>query len=129
MSLKTIILVSAILITLNINIALSHHGFAAYSQSSITLKGTVSNFRFVNPHVQVYFDVLNEGGQIEKWQGELTAPNRLARGGMTKNTFQVGDVIILTGNIPNNGALSLKIRSITRETGEVIPIDYILEDL
>ena len=129
MSLKSIILFSAILITLNINIASSHHGFAAYTQNLITLKGSVSNFRFVNPHVQIYFDVLNEDNQVEKWQGELTAPNRLSRGGMTKNTFQVGDVIILTGRIPNNGALSLKISTITRETGEVIPTDYILEDL
>ncbi|OUU80798.1 MAG: hypothetical protein CBC38_00465 [Gammaproteobacteria bacterium TMED78] len=111
------------------NIALSHHGFAAYSQENITLTGIVTNFRFVNPHVQVYFDVINNDGAIDSWQGELTAPNKLSRGGWSKNTLLNGEVLNITGAIPRNGARSMRIRAISRENGESVNIGEILEDL
>ena len=40
--------------------ALAHHGNAAYDlDNPITLKGTVTEFVWSNPHVQIYFDVKN----------------------------------------------------------------------
>jgi hypothetical protein len=67
--------------------ASAHHGTAAYDTSKVvTVKGTMMEFRFINPHVQLYFDVKNDKGEIEKWQAELTAPNKLARAGWDKNT-------------------------------------------
>ena len=71
--------------------AFAHHGRASYSEEIVTLEATVTDFRFINPHVQIYFDVTNEAGEVEHWQGELTAPNRLARAGWTKSTFVAGD--------------------------------------
>ena len=58
----------------------AHHGTAAYDTKNIlTVKGTMTEFRFINPHVQLYFDVKNDKGEVEKWQAELTAPNKLSR--------------------------------------------------
>ena len=102
--------------------AWGHHGRASYSNDIITLDATVTDFRFVNPHVQVYFDVTNEAGEIEHWQGELTAPNRLARGGWTKTTFQPGDKIQITGYAARNDGKSVAIREILLENGEPIPM-------
>ena len=51
----------------------------------VTLKGTVTDFRFMNPHSLVFFDLKNDKGEVEHWQGELTAPNKLARAGWTKH--------------------------------------------
>ena len=43
-------------------LAIAHHGLAAFDQTTkITLKGTVTAFRFVNPHAVVEFD--GEGRQ------------------------------------------------------------------
>jgi Family of unknown function (DUF6152) len=41
----------------------AHHGTAAYDmKDTVTVKGTVTDFEFVNPHCRVYFDVKNDKG-------------------------------------------------------------------
>ena len=70
----------------------AHHGTTAYEMKDVvTVKGTVTDFEFVNPHHQVYFDVKNEKRETEQWQGELTAPTKLARG-WTKPTLKSGEL-------------------------------------
>ena len=107
--------------------ALAHHGRAVYSTDVITLEATVTEFRFVNPHVQVYFDITTEAGEIEHWQGELTAPNKLARGGWTKNTLQPGDQIGITGRAGRNDGHSVAINEIIMPDGEAIPLWEVLD--
>ena len=107
--------------------ALAHHGRAVYSTDVITLEATVTEFRFVNPHVQVYFDITTEAGEIEHWQGELTAPNKLARGGWTKNTLQPGDQIRITGRAARNDGHSVAINEIIMPDGEAIPLWEVLD--
>ena len=103
-------------------IAIAHHGFASYSQETITLDATITEFRFVNPHVQIYFDITNEAGEIEHWQGELTAPNKLARAGWTKNILRPGDQIQITGRAARNDGHSVAIRGLTMPNGESMPV-------
>ena len=107
--------------------ALAHHGRAVYSTDVITLEATVTEFRFVNPHVQVYFDITTEAGEIEHWQGELTAPNKLARGGWSKNTLQPGDQIRITGRAARNDGHSVAINEIIMPDGEAIPLWEVLD--
>lgn len=107
--------------------ALAHHGRAVYSTDVITLEATVTEFRFVNPHVQVYFDITTEAGEIEHWQGELTAPNKLARGGWMKNTLQAGDQIRITGRAARNDGHSVAINEIIMPDGEAIPLWEVLD--
>jgi len=107
--------------------ALAHHGRAVYSNDIITLQATVTEFRFVNPHVQIYFDVTNEAGEIEQWQGELTAPNRLARAGWTKNSFGPGDQIQISGRAARNNGHSVAINDIVLPSGESIPLRELLD--
>ena len=107
--------------------ALSHHGRASYSRDVVTLQATVTEFRFVNPHVQIYFDITNEAGETEHWQGELTAPNKLARGGWTKNTLQPGDEIRITGRAARNEGRSVAINEIVMPNGESIPLWEVLD--
>ena len=41
----------------------AHHGNAAYDETHpITLKGTVTEFEWANPHAQIYFDVKDQKG-------------------------------------------------------------------
>ena len=81
----------------------AHHGTAAYDTKNIvTVKATMTDFRFINPHVQLYFDVKNEKGEAERWQAELTAPNKLARAGWDKYTLKPGDAITASGYVGKN---------------------------
>ncbi len=101
----------------------AHHGTAAFDTSkSVKVKGTVTDFQFVNPHVQVYFECKNEKGETEKWQGELTAPNKLIRAGWSKNTLKPGDTITVSGYAAASGAHTIWIRELIGPTGESLPL-------
>jgi len=101
----------------------AHHGTAAYdTKNPVTVKGTITEFNFVNPHVQLYFDIKNDKGEVEHWQGELTAPNKLARAGWTKRTLKPGDQITVTGSAGKNGGHSIWINKLIGPTGESLPL-------
>jgi hypothetical protein len=121
------LLLSTTLATLWAAPTMAHHGGIAYTDELITLAATVTGFRFVNPHVQIYFDVTNDAGEVEHWQAELTAPNRLARGGWTKNTLQPGFEIQITGRSARNGGKSVAIREIIMPDGNQIPLREVLD--
>ena len=103
--------------------ALAHHGTAAYDTKTIvTVKGTMTDFRFFNPHVQLYFDVKNEKGEIEKWQAELTAPNKLTRAGWTKHSLNPGDTITASGYVAKNDSHTMWINKLIGPDGEQLPL-------
>ena len=108
-----------ILLTLS-GTAFAHHGSAAYDMSkTVTVTGTVKDFQFVNPHVLIAMDVKDSSGKVEKWQGELTSPNHLARAGWTKSTLKPGDEVTLTGGPAKSGSPTMWIRKITKDGQEV----------
>jgi hypothetical protein len=97
----------------------AHHGSAAYEmRSSVSVKGAVTDFKFVNPHVLVYVDAKNAQGEVEKWQAELTSPNRLARAGWNLHTLKLGDEITLVGAPAKSGVHSLWITKILGTDGK-----------
>ena len=73
----------------------AHHGEANYDTTKIvSIKGTVTIFQFINPHVLIFLDVKNDKNEIENWTGEARSPGMLARlGGWDKSTIKSGDVI------------------------------------
>ncbi|HEY5623584.1 MAG TPA: DUF6152 family protein [Gammaproteobacteria bacterium] len=122
-----ILAASAIAVSLAATTASAHHGYAAYSNEVVTVTGVMTEFRFVNPHVQLYFDVKNEDGVPETWSGTITAPNKLARGGWTKNTLQPGDEVQIRGEVARNGGHSIRVREIILlATGERLSLREIL---
>jgi hypothetical protein len=86
----------------------AHHGTAAYDLSqTYTVKGKVVKFDFVNPHVQVYFEVTDDKGNVAKWQAELTSPNHLIRAGWANDSLKPGDEVTITGYRTKNGTNSI----------------------
>ena len=103
--------------------AFAHHGAAAYDMGkAVTVKGTVSDFQFINPHVLITIDVKGDDGVVQKWQGELTSPNHLARAGWTKSTIKIGDTITLMGAGAKSGSSTIWIRKIVGSNGEEIKL-------
>jgi hypothetical protein len=84
--------------------------------------GTVTDFRFINPHSLVFFDVKNDKGEVEHWQGELTAPNKLARAGWTKYSLNPGDQVTITGAMGKNNAHALAIRKLIGPDGQAMQL-------
>jgi hypothetical protein len=90
----------------------AHHGTAAYDLSkTVTVKGKVTKFNFINPHVQVFFDVTGEKG-VEQYQAELTSPNHLVRTGWNRDTLKPGDDVTITGYRTKDGTNSIWIAKI-----------------
>lgn len=101
----------------------AHHGTASYdTKNVVTVKATMTDFRFINPHVQLFFDVKNEKGESENWQGELTAPNKLSRAGWTKHTLKPGDSVTVSGYIAKDGAHSIWIQKLIGPDGQSLPL-------
>jgi hypothetical protein len=74
----------------------AHHGNAAYDDKDpITIKGTVTDFLWVNPHVQVFVDVKNDQGEIVHWGCETVSPSKLFRSGWTRDSLKAGDQVTI----------------------------------
>ncbi len=87
-----------------------HHGTAIVYDltQSITISGTVIDFRFVNPHTLIYLDVRGEDGKVVSWLGGLSSHTSLSRSeGWTKETLKPGDEISVTGAPARDGAPSV----------------------
>ena len=102
---------------------LAHHGEANYDTTKVvSVKGTVTDFQFINPHVQIALDVKNDKGEIEKWAGEARSPSMLGRiGGWDKNTIKIGDVITASGHRTRNGTNFLRLLKIVLPDGREMP--------
>ena len=98
---------------------LAHHGAAGQDMTKLTtVKGTVTDFQFINPHVLLYLDVKDESGKVEKWVGELNGPNEMTRQHMNKNTLKPGDEITVVGNRSKNGSNFLRVHSFVTPSGK-----------
>ena len=85
--------------------AMAHHGVAGYDMTkTITLHGTVSKFDWSNPHVVVYVDAKNEGGEMQHWTIEFASPVHMVRAGWSKSSMKAGDDITIDTHPSRNGA-------------------------
>ena len=102
---------------------LAHHGETNYDTDKlVSVKATVTNFEFINPHVQIYLEAKNDKGEIEKWTCEARSPAMLVRnGGWDKNTLKPGDVITATGFRAKNGTNILRLKKIVLADGTELP--------
>jgi hypothetical protein len=76
----------------------AHHGTAASFDNThrLTVKATVTQFVWANPHCQLYLDVKNDKGEVVNWGIELLSPGNLVKTGWTKNTFKPGDELLVS---------------------------------
>lgn len=103
-------------------LAFAHHGTANYDTAkTVTVKGVVTGFNFVNPHVEIFWDAKDEAGVAQKWQGELTSPNRLTRAGWSKSSIKPGDAITIAGYPTKSGSHEIWIQKVVLASGEELP--------
>jgi Family of unknown function (DUF6152) len=94
----------------------AHHGNAAYdTEKTITLKGTVTQWFWANPHCVLEFDVKDDNGQIVHWGAETENPTTMSHQGWAKTSFKPGDEVTVTMITVKNG------KPIGRITEVVLP--------
>ena len=84
--------------------AVAHHSTAAFDTSQVVkIEGTITQFRWINPHASIKID---GGAGHGLWTIEMTAPNVLINDGWTRDALQVGDKVTIYAN-PLRNAVTL----------------------
>ena len=74
----------------------AHHGNSAYDETArVSIKGTVTEFIWTNPHSQIYLDVKDSSGKVVNWGVETNSPGILTRAGWTRHSLKAGDQITI----------------------------------
>lgn len=81
-----------------ISIPLSaHHGNSAFDNTkTLTLKGTVTEWVWANPHCWLKFDATDDKGNVVHWVAETSNPPDMVNRGWARSSFKPGDEITVT---------------------------------
>jgi hypothetical protein len=71
----------------------AHHSWPVSYDKLVTVKGTVVEFTWQNPHPMMTLEVQGTDGSKEKWLIGGPAINRMEANGWTKTTVKPGDTI------------------------------------
>lgn len=100
-------------------VALSaHHSWPVNMSQLVTVKGTVMDFAWENPHPMITLEVKSDGGTVEKWLVGGPAINRMEANGWTKTTVKPGDVITGTGYQFSDGQKIIRLERIVFADGK-----------
>ncbi len=116
-------LVTTVLVTLAVIVlpASAHHSFANFDDTKqVTLKGTVGEFQWTNPHAWLELEVASADGKTEKWSVEMLSPNVLGRMGWKRNSLKGGDEVTVVIHPLRTGAKGGNMVSIQDKNG--VPI-------
>ncbi len=82
----------------------AHHGSAAFENGkTVTLKGTVTSWTYMNPHCLLTFEVKGDDGKVVQWIVETQAPGIMYPAGYRKDSFKAGDAVTVVANPVKNG--------------------------
>jgi len=99
----------------------AHHAFAAEFDEKKPVKfldATVTKVELINPHSWIHVDVKQPDGTVENWAIEAGSPNILMRRGITKNTLNKGDKIVIDGYQSKDGSKRANGRDLTLPNGQ-----------
>lgn len=99
---------TAAAVALGVLPALAHHSTAAFdSETVVKIEGTITQFRWINPHASIKIDGDASGDYPDGlWTVEMTAPNVLINQGWKRNSVQPGDKVTMFVN-PLRNAITL----------------------
>jgi hypothetical protein len=91
---------AALAATILIGPAAAHHSTAAFDLTRVVkIEGTVTQFRWINPHASFKVDGVSQGDEPDGvWTVEMTAPNILINQGWTRTALKNGDKVTVYVN-------------------------------
>ena len=98
----------------------AHHSWPVSFDRLVTVKGTVVEFRWANPHPMITLEVQANDGRMEKWEIGVPAIIRMEANGWTKSTVKPGDVITGIGYQFGDGQKILRLERVVLADGKEI---------
>jgi Family of unknown function (DUF6152) len=112
--------VLAVALLLAPRLADAHHGWVDFDEKAeITVQGTVTAFYFFNPHCVVEFEVKDDNGHVQKWQGEFASKGELSRKGWTAASIEAGEKLTLIGHPSKDGTRAVHVTKIRTSKGDL----------
>jgi hypothetical protein len=99
----------------------AHHSWPVNTSRLVTVKGTVVEFAWENPHSMITLEVQTDGNP-EKWMVGGPAISRMQANGWTKTTVRPGDVITGIGYQFSNGQKIVKLERVVLADGRQLRV-------
>jgi hypothetical protein len=105
--------------------AFAHHSAAAFNtREQVTVTGTVTQYRFANPHVYLTLQVKKDDGSLVAMEVEAGAASVLNGLGFNKDSVTVGEVVTITGNPGRREPDRLMLgRDLIKRDGTYVPLN------
>lgn len=101
--------------------AAAHHGTASFDTSKdLTLKGTVTDWIWANPHCFLKFDAMDETGSVRNWAVEVSNPTDMTKRGWARSSFKVGDTVTVILQPVKNGAPIGRLKTVMLPDGSTL---------
>jgi hypothetical protein len=101
--------------------ARAHHGNASYDyEATKTVKGTVVEWTWTNPHCLLKLDSKDDKGNVTHWVFETNSPVDMLHAGWTARQLKPGDEITVDIMPTKDGAPVGRIRRVILADGKVL---------
>jgi hypothetical protein len=85
-------------------VAFAHHSGVMFdSQKEVTVTGTVKEFNFDNPHVNITITVTDDKGVTKDWSFEAASVRGMVQAGWRRSTLKPGDSVTIVGHPLRDG--------------------------
>jgi len=99
----------------------AHHGGASFDTTrELTLKGSVTEWIWANPHCFLKFDAKDDTGTVRNWAVEVSNPTDMTRLGWARTSFKGGDEVTVTLQPVKSGAPVGRLRSVVLPNGQTL---------
>jgi hypothetical protein len=95
----------------------AHHAWPVSRDKLVTVKGTVVEFMWANPHPMITLEVKGSDGRTEEWLIGGPALNRMEANGWTKGTVKAGDALTGIGYQFADGKKILRLERVVLPDG------------
>jgi hypothetical protein len=99
----------------------AHHGNASFDTSKrVTLKGTVTEWIWANPHCFLKIDAMDDTAGVRNWALETQNPIAMTQRGWSRQSFKVGDQVTVVLEAVKNGAAIGRIVNVMLPDGSAL---------
>jgi Family of unknown function (DUF6152) len=85
-------------------VAFAHHSSVMFdNQKEVTVTGTVKEFNFDNPHVNITITVTDDKSASKEWSFEAASVRGMVQAGWRRSTLKPGDTVTIVGHPLRDG--------------------------
>ena len=120
-ALRVLILVALIVVPAGVSLS-AHHAWPVNYSKLVTVRGTVTEVMWGNPHPMYKLEVRTADGQTEKWDVGGPTISRMESNGWNKTTLKPGDVVTGIGYQFLDGQKVIRLEKVVLASGKEMAV-------